>query len=299
MRGEFGAFVGGRIKLGLNYNFLSNKYNNIGVGVAYMREVIADVEGGYTLVESTDQTAVTGNLRASGTGVKVQLTYGFGLKKAPWKSQKIKKDTGLRSPWYFGLRYGTKNYLSRDESNLDFANTINGVQIGSIFLGHYVKQKLALEFGLESSEFLFLTPLSALLTPSGLGIQRLNLLTVPFALKYDVLQSNRFTAYGKGVFSTDFRLDQGYSFFIGDLGQITDESKLLLNAGIEAGIDFRLFGGVTLGVTGRYNHAFRNAARIEFPVQLSENEFEFQGYDLKNQYLSWGVELKYLFNRNR
>jgi len=90
VNGERGIFNGGRIKIGLNYNFLTNKLNNIGVGIAYMQQVNNITEGNYRLLQSTEEALVVGNLRANPSGFKVQLTYGFGQKKLPWREEKLR-----------------------------------------------------------------------------------------------------------------------------------------------------------------------------------------------------------------
>ena len=292
--GENGPFVGGRIKLGLNYNFLSNKLNNIGIGIAYTQEVIDDVEGSYSLIQSTDETAGSGNLRAHGSGIKVQLTYGFGLRKTPWNTQTHKTNTGLRSPWYIGFRFGTKNFRNIDLLSRSLINA-NANKFGNFILGHYIKQKIALETGIEFSEFVYSTPRGPIVeTFTSFGIQRQGLVSIPFALRYDVLQSERYTAYAKGVFSTDFRSNPSRIF--SNRGQITDESKLTVSAGIEAGLDVSLYEGVSLGAVLRYNQAFRNTAVIDYPI-LHENEIDFDRITLKNQYIAWALELKYVFNK--
>jgi hypothetical protein len=112
------------------------------------------------------------------------------------------------------------------------------------------------------------------------------------------MQSDRFSFYGKGVFSTDFRITPNWTLFSNEAG-LVDENRLLLNAGVEAGIDFRVFSGVNVGVVGKYNQAFSKAAQYQYPELTAQNEVEFTDINLKNTYFSWGVELKYLFNRQK
>jgi len=287
--GERGIYNGGRVKLGINYNFLTNKLNNVGIGIAYMHQINNEVEGTYALIQTTEEAAVAGNLRANPSGFKVQLTYGFGLKRLPWAENKLKRPSP-KTPWYMGIRYGTKNYILSDELSRDLVNPIAN-RYQSIIIGHYINQKVAFEFGLENYEFTYSTPFN-----ENFLLRSQKFLSVPFALRYDVIQTNRFSLYGKGVFSTDFRIrPSSLSTFA--TGEITDKDKLLLNAGIEAGIDFRIVKGVNIGFVGKYNQAFSRAALSQYPELSAQNEIVFRDINLKNTYFSWGVELKYLFNR--
>ena len=292
--GELGIFNGGRVKLGVNYNFLTNKLNNVGIGIAYMHQVNNIVEGSYTLVQNSEQARGRGNLRANPTGFKVQLNYGFGLKKLPWSGNKLRRPSS-KTPWYIGLRYGTKSYIFNDDLTRDLVKA-NTNKCQNLSIGHYINQKMAFEFGLEYSEFVFSTP-TRIINRYSSEIQKV--VSIPFSLRYDLLQSTRISLYGKGVFSTDFRLNQNIPFSTNSTGFINDENKLLLNAGLESGIDFRIFNGVSLGVVARYNHAFNRTALYQYPELSAQNEIVFRDINLKNQYFSWGIELKYLFNRRR
>jgi len=293
--GRSGNIASGRIKLGINYNFLTNKLNNIGIGVAYMHQLENVTEGNYTLIQTTEEAAVSGKFRANSSGLKVQMTYGFGLKRFPWNKKTTKKtSTKLKNPWYIGLRYGIKKYIFNDDLSRDLIGA-NSNRTQSIYAGHYIHRRMAFEFGLAYSEFVFSTPTG----PSSYRVKRQNLISIPFALKYDLLQTDRVSLYGKGVFTTDFRIDPRRKYLENETGFITDDNNLLLNAGIEAGIDFRIFEGVNIGFVGKYNHAFSKAALYQYPELSAQNEIVFRDINLKNTYFSWGVELKYLFNRHK
>jgi len=290
VNGTSGIFNGGRLKVGINYNFLTNKLNNVGIGIAYMHEVNNVVEGTYSLVQNNEEARVTGNLRANPSGFKVQLTYGFGLKKFPWGKKKLNRPSP-KSPWYAGIRYGIKNYILGDDLSRDNVNAQTN-KYQSLHIGHYVNEKLAFEFGLESSEFVYTTPAEI-----NLLINTQNIISVPLSLRYDLIQTDRISLYGKGVFTTDFRVIPQRSFTGSKTGYITDSSNLLLNTGIEAGIDFRILKGVNIGISGKYNKAFSRAYQIQYPELTDQNEVEFRDINLRNTYFSWGVELKYQFNR--
>jgi|GEM_PF-1319859 len=293
--GRSGNIASGKIKLGINYNFLTNKLNNIGIGVAYMHQLENVTEGNYSLIQTTEEAAVSGNFRANSSGFKVQMTYGFGRKQFPWKKKTLKKvSLKLKNPWYLGVRYGTKTYKYTDDLTRALVRP-NTNKTQSFFVGHYIKQKMAFEFGLEYSEFVFSTPTGINTASSG----QQKVVSVPFALRYDLLQSSRISLYGKGVFSTDFRLTHERISNISGTGFVTDKNNLLLNAGIESGIDFRIFNSVVIGIMGKYNHAFDRTALVQYPERNDQNEIVFRDINLKNTYFSWGVELKYLFNRRR
>jgi len=293
--GRSGNIASGRIKLGINYNFLTNKLNNIGIGVAYMHQLENVTEGNYTLIQTTEEAAVSGNFRANSSGFKVQMTYGFGLKRFPWNKKTTKKiSTKLKNPWYIGVRYGIKKYIFNDDLSRELIGA-NSNRTQSIYAGHYIHRRMAFEFGLEYSEFVFSTPTG----PSSYRVKRQNLISVPFALRYDLLQTDRVSLYGKGVFTTDFRIDPRRKYLENETGFITDDNNLLLNAGIEAGIDFRIFEGVNIGFVGKYNHAFSKAALYQYPELSAQNEIVFRDINLNNKYFSWGLELKYLFNRHK
>lgn len=293
--GGTGPFEYGRLKLGLNYNFLTNKRNNIGVGISYMHELFRDVEGQYQMFATQDMVQVAGNFKTNGSGLKVQVNYGFGLDTPPWEKYKTKEASGLKNPWYFGMRYGTKKLFYKDvlSRNLLSANAHNYTYI---FLGHYINQKMALEFGLNFSEYVYSTPSEFEIDPRSFGVRRQAMLTVPFAMRYDLYQTDRLTVYGKGVLSADFRSNRSSDFIPSSAAKTSDKTKFLPNAGIEYGVDFRLFGGLNLGLSGRYNHAFRTTSEHKYPVKLSEDESSFNTITLRNKYLAWGVELKYMFN---
>ena len=291
--GDIGIFNGGRMKLGFNYNFLTNKLNNVGIGIAYMQEINNVFEGTYYLIQNSEETRVLGNLRTNPSGFKVQMTYGFGMKKFPW-SKKTLNSPSPKTPWYVGVRYGNKSYIYNDDLTKDLVSA-NTNKYQSISVGHYIKQKMAFEFGLEYSEFVFSTPFGN----NSFGSQQQKVLSAPFALRYDLIQTDRLSLYGKGVFSTDFRILSQNPFTTSGTGFVTDENNLLLSTGIEAGLDFRIFSGVNLGVVGKYNHAFSRTALVQFPELSAQNEIIFRDINLKNTYFSWGVELKYLFNRRR
>jgi len=287
--GTSGAYNGGRIKLGMNYNFLTNKLNNVGVGIAYMHQINNVVEGTYTLIQTSEEAKVSGNLRANPSGFKVQLTYGFGLKRLQWNKSKWRKPSP-KTPWYVGLRYGTKKFILGDDLSRALVNAPSN-KYQSIYVGYYIKQKIAFEIGLEYSEFTFSTPLNEQFI-----LKSQKLISVPFALRYDLVQTNRLSLYGKGVFSTDFRLNQRRNFPTFETGFLTDKNNLLLNTGLEAGVDFRIVKGVNIGLVGKYNHAFRRAAQYQYPELTSQNDIVFRDINLKNTSFSWGVELKYYFN---
>jgi len=198
--------------------------------------------------------------------------------------------TKLKNPWYVGIRYGTKSYLHSDDLSRDLIRpNVNKYQ--SISVGHYINQKMALEFGLEYSQFVFSTPFG-----DNFLLREQNIFSVPFAMRYDILQTDRVALYGKGLFSTDFRINPPRSIFTEATGFITDNNNLLLNAGIETGIDFRVFKGVNIGIVGKYNHAFSRAALYQYPEETIQGQYEFRDINLVNKYFSWGVELKYKFN---
>ena len=289
--GTSDIFNGGRIKLGVNYNFLTNKLNNVGIGIAYMHEINDVNEGRYSLIQASEEARVSGNLRANPSGFKVQMTYGFGLKKFPWSKKKLRRPSP-KAPWYASIRYGTKNYMLSDDLSKELVNQ-HANKYQSLQIGHYINQKLAFEFGVELSEFTFVSPIEQFAI-----LKNQKLLTTPLALRYDLMQSDRFSFYGKGVFSTDFRITPNWTLFSNEAG-LVDENRLLLNAGVEAGIDFRVFSGVNVGVVGKYNQAFSKAAQYQYPELTAQNEVEFTDINLKNTYFSWGVELKYLFNRQK
>jgi len=286
-----GIYNGGRVKLGMNYNFLTNKLNNVGIGIAYMHQIDNVVEGTYALISNTEESKGIGNLRANPSGFKVQMTFGFGLKRFPWNKRKLKRPSP-KTPWYVGLRYGTKQYILSDNLSGDLVNAPSN-KYQSIHIGHYIKQKMAFEFGLEYSEFTFSTPFG-----ENILLKSQKLITIPFALRYDLLQNNRLSLYGKGVFSTDFRLSHNRNFTQFETGFATDENNLLLNAGLEAGIDFRIIKGVHIGLVGKYNQAFTRAAQYQFHELNAQNEIVFRDINLKNTSFSWGVEVKYHFNTN-
>jgi len=289
--GTSGTYNGGRVKLGMNYNFLTNKLNNVGIGIAYMHQIDNVVEGTYALIQSTEESRVQGNLRAHPSGFKVQMTYGFGLKRLPWSKEELKRPSHTL-PWYISVRYGTKKYLLDDDLSKQLVNQhIN--KLRSIQVGHYIKQNMAFEFGLEYTEFVFKTPLE-----ENFLLKSQKVFSVPFALRYDLLQANRWSLYSKAVFSTDFRVSHYRNFFESESGFATDENNLLPNAGLEGGIDFRIVKGVNIGLFGKYNKAFRRTAQYQYPELNTQNEIVFRDINLKNTNLSWGVELKYNFNTN-
>ena len=151
--------------------------------------------------------------------------------------------------------------------------------------------------GLEYYQFVFSTPSKLVIAPTNFGVRRQGVISVPFALRRDLIQTGRLLFYGKGVFSTDFRLDQRNIFQNENKGAITDQSRLRLNAGLEVGVDIELFKGLHFGVLAKYNRAFSRLARYQYPVTFTENEFEFQDINLNNNYFSSGVELKYVFGK--
>jgi hypothetical protein len=222
------------------------------------------------------------------------MTYGFGLKRFPWDKTKLRRSS-IRTPWYLSIRYGFTSYKFNDDLTKDLVKA-NYQRTQSFYVGHYITQKMAYEFGLQSSEFVFSTPS---VSNNNFSLQRQRLLSVPFAMRYDLIQTDRLTLYGKGIFSTDFRLKPASPFNTSGTGFITDNNNLLLSAGAEAGIDFRVFSGVNVGVVGKYNQAFSKAAQYQYPELTAQNEVEFTDINLKNTYFSWGVELKYLFNRQK
>ena len=293
-----GFFAGGRLNVGLNYNFLTNKLNNVGIGISYMHELLKDAEGTYSYLTTTDETAVRGNLRANGSGFKVQFTYGIGLDLRSWEERKYKQkiDTGLSNPWYLGLRWGTKQYFLEDILSMTLLQPNLQNQYTTFMLGHYINKRMAIESGLEYSNFQVRAP-REFIRPQIYKNLNQGVITIPLALRVDVVQKGRVNLYGKGVFSTDFRLNQTVDLYGDNTAFVTDEDKLLLNAGLEAGIDFTLFSGFQLGLQAKYNHAFRRLAQYEYAVSFDENVYEFQQINLRNRYTSFGVELKYMFNR--
>jgi len=297
--GNQGVFGGGRLKLGLNYSFLTNKRNTIGVGISYMQQIIKENDASYQLFQSSDESKVFGDLKASTSGFKIQVNYGFGLNK---KYSETKTSKGLRNPWYAGIRWGTKSYqINQAEDPLSRIIVKSFIhKYSSIYLGHYIKERLAIEFGAEYYSMLFSTP--ANLDPNVVGFRGgfQEVISVPFALRYDLIQKNRFIVYGKGVISTDFKAPgrlPSDGFFGIRLGQETGRDKLLLNAGLETGIDVKLFKGLHLGLQGKYNYAFNQLTNIRYPKSFAENEYVFEDIKIRNSYFSWGVELKYFFNR--
>jgi hypothetical protein len=294
--GRDGPFEGGRVKLGLNFNFLTNRLNNVGIGISYMHEIIKDVEGTYAFFRTTDETRVLGNLSTNGSGFKVQFTYGFGLNKAPWKTQISKKeDSGLRSPWYIGVGNYGRGYRQKDGLSRRLFESRSTHANGSFYFGHYIKKKLALELGLGFSQLFYRTRYRL---PEDFHESGICLITIPIALRRDIYQSKFITLYAKAIASVDFRITK--EAILGDLSsKSVDEEKLLVNAGLAAGIDFRIFQGFHLGLTSNYNLPFRSIATIQQPVLVggSENEIILEEFSIHNRYLSWGVELKYFFNR--
>ncbi len=294
--GKDGPFEGGRIKVGLNYNFLTSRLNNVGIGISYMHEVIKDVEGTYAFFRTSDETRVLGNLSTNASGFKVQFTYGFGLNKAPWKTQILKKeDSGLRSKWYIGIGNYGRGYRQKDSLSGRLFGSRSANANGNFYFGHYIKKKLALELGLGYSQLFFR---SRFRLPNDFREHKIGLITIPIALRRDFYQSNFITLYGKAFASTDFRITQ--DVLLGDtFNKIVDEEKLLLNAGLTAGIDFRIYQGFHLGLNANYNHSFGSTATIQQPVVVggSENEIILEEFSIDNRYFSWGVELKYFFNR--
>jgi len=294
--GRDGPFEGGRVKLGLNFNFLTNRLNNVGIGISYMHEIIKDVEGTYAFFRTSDETRVLGNLSTNASGFKVQFTYGFGLNKAPWKTQISKKeDSGLRSPWYIGVGNYGRGYRQKDGLSGRLFESRSAHANGSFYFGHYIKKKLALELGLGFSQLMYRTRYRL---PEHFHANDICLITIPIALRRDIYQSKFITLYAKAIASVDFRITK--EAILGDLSsKSVDEEKLLVNAGLAAGIDFRIFQGFHLGLTSNYNLPFRSIATIQQPVPVggSENEIILEEFSIHNRYLSWGVELKYFFNR--
>ncbi len=294
--GRDGPWEGGRIKVGLNYNFLTNRLNNVGIGISYMHEIIKDLEGTYAFFRTSDETRVLGHLSTNASGFKVQFTYGFGLNKAPWKTQILKKeDSGLRSQWYIGVGNYGRGYRQKDGLSGRLFGSRSAHANGNFYFGHYIKKKLALELGLGYSQLFFRTRYRL---PERFREGKIGLITIPVALRKDFYQSNFITLYGKAVVSTDFRITQ--DILLADpFNKIVDEEKLLLNAGLAAGADFRIYRGFHLGLNAHYNHPLTRAAAIQQPVLVggTENEIILEQINIYNRYISWGIELKYFFNR--
>ncbi len=295
-RRHSGPFKSTRLNVGLNYNFITNRRNSVGIGIAYMHQLNGDVEGNYHMFQTSDFTQASGRIRENGSGFKVQFTYGFGmgddLSQGLFKKKRIENTL----PWYMGMRYGQKLYLFSDQLSTELISG-NPNQYGTFFIGHYISQKMAFEVGLEYYEFNFSTPTELVISPTSFGMRKQSVLSVPFALRYDIYQANRFAFYGKGVFSTDFRLNQYNAYTNRNRGAVTDDSRLRLNAGLETGIDFRILEGINFGIHAKYNKAFSRLAVYQYPVTFVENEFELQDINLNNNYFSWGLELKYVFGR--
>ena len=285
-----GPLEGGRIKLGVNYNFLTNRLNNVGIGVSYMHEVISDLEGEYGLIESSDRVAASGVFRVNGSGFKVHLNYGFSYDRNGEKRKFLRNPNRTKSSWYIALRSGDKGYNSpnlESDNSLPFTRPSSEQNESSFLVGHYIKQKWAVESGVEFSVYEF--------SQREENIQQ-RIFTIPLALRYDWYQTDKMTAYAKGIFSTDFRLNQPNSLGDGPVEFVVDENRLLLNAGLELGTEYRIYKGFIVGLYGKYNQAFSDLARYRNPIRFGD-QYVFQDIDLKNSYLSFGVELKYLFNR--
>ena len=294
--GQNGFIDGGRVKLGLNYNFLTNQRNTISVGVSYMQEIIQDVDGMYAMFASQDNVEYAGNFSINGSGLKVQFQYGFGFDAAPWKAGVKKDKIHSNNPWYVGLKYGIKTYVY-DEGLSAALISGNPHQYTTFTLGHYINSRFAMEVGIEYSEFLFSTPRELVINNTRFGMQRQSFLTVPLGLKYDLLQTNTLNLYGKAVVSTDFRTRKTSPTSTEIYGYIIDEDKFAANTAIETGVDFKIYKGLQLGLQGKYNYAFNRLATYQYPVTFTENVYEFQNINLRNHYFSWGVELKYMLNQ--
>lgn len=296
MRRETGPFKAGRLNLGVNYNFLTNKRNTVGIGISYMHQLHGNVTGDYYMFQSSDFTGASGKFKENGSGFKVQINYGFGLGDDLSQGLFKKKMLTDRRPWYLGARFGLKKYSFNDELSKDLISA-NSNRSYSFFLGHYIASRTAFEVGLEYYQFVFSTPSELVIAPSNFGVRRQGVLSVPLALRRDLLQAGRLLFYGKGALSMDFRLDHTQPFSKNHRGGVTDESKLRLNAGLEAGVDIQLYKGINIGLQAKYNRAFSRLALYQYPVTYRDNEYEFQDINLKNNYFSWGVELKYVFGQ--
>ena len=292
--GNSGSFEGGKIKVGLNFNVLTNKINTVSFGISYMHEVVKDVNGTYTVFETTDNANTVGKLSTNGSGLKVQLNYSFGLGKQikELRYRRIVK----RNKWYLATRYDTKKYLFKDELSKNLIAP-NPQRSSSILIGHYINNRWALEMGLEQYQLVFSTPSEIAETPTSFNINKEFILSIPMAIRYDAIQANALTVYGKGVISKDIRTRIASNFPIAySSGSLTDEDRLLLNAGLEIGAEYKLFGGLHLGIHGKYNQPFSNSGRYQYPKVDDQGEFFLEDVVQRNQYFGLGVELKYLIN---
>ena len=293
--GDSGPFEGGKIKIGMNFNLLTNKINTVSFGISYMHEVVKDVEGVYTFFETTDNANTIGNLSTNGSGIKVQLNYSFGLGKQIKELRN--RNMVKQNKWYLAARYGTKNYLFKDDLSRNLIS-VNPQHSTSILVGHYINTRWSLEMGIEQYQLVFSTPIDITETPSSFKLDKLFMLSIPMAVRYDAIQSKALTVYGKGIFSNDIRTSLTSSDFLGaySSGFLTDEDRLLLNAGLEIGAEYKLFRGLHLGIHGKYNQPFKDAARYQYPKIDTQGEYSLEDIVHRNQYFGLGVELKYIFN---
>lgn len=199
----------------------------------------------------------------------------------------------LESSWYLSTRFAKKNFLHSDRLARTLSPPDRGYYGGYCF-GQYLNSKLALELGLQYYTFMYSTPFEVAEDPD-YGMMRYELLSFPLSVRYDLIRNERIRFYGKATLSVDKRISSKEAFRGSGENLATfdiSDNDLSFNAGVETGIDFRIFRTIRLGAFLNWTQAFQNAVSLEYTKIDSFQQPYMEQILLNNTHLGFGIELK-------
>ncbi len=287
----------GTLQLGLGMNFISKNRNSFNIGFLYHKELYSQLEGNYFVLQNSDEVASAGTFTHSADGLKFNIGYTLALKHGKNIARRFPKDRVKTKQWFLRMDpiYGVKsNVTAKLKSNsIDGLFVSKGANsrtsVRNFSIGNYVNDKLAIGFGFESNT---ITTLLELPTDTTNLILRHDggSVNIPVFAHYDFVNKGRWNIFGEIGGSFDLKYSSNYNFSEHLHYYSADKDRLIPNAHINAGVEFNLFGGLALGVYGKYNHAFDDLYSIN--VIDDRNLASNATAAVRNNYYSYGIGLR-------
>lgn len=201
--------------------------------------------------------------------------------------------TAQESNWYLSARVAKKNFVHSNNLTATLSPPDRGYY-GGIGLGTYISPNVAVETGIEYYSFVLSVPFSSTQENTLYGMMRYNLISIPMSIRYDFYKRNNLQFYAKVSLSVDVKHDDN-SLSSSEKENVStidlSEDKLLLNAGIEAGADYRLTNNLRIGAFANWTYAFNDAYTLEYNKYDASQPYT-QYIPLNNKHFGFGLELK-------